>query len=219
MADALLKTLLDTVLSHWPILATLLAVLVVVKFIRSPTVKGWLGERQVNRGLRRLDPAHYRCFTDLYLPRPDGDGTTQLDHVVVSPYGIFVIETKNYQGWIFGTEKQAQWTQQIYRHKSKFQNPLHQNALHVKSLAAFLRLPADRFQSVVFFIGDATFKTPMPDNVLNRGLLDWIKAKKTRLLTPPEVATTIGRLSALDQATERKSARGEHLSHLKSRHR
>lgn len=41
----------------------------------------------------------------------------------------FVIETKNYQGWIFGTIKQPQWTQQIYRHKRKFQNPLHQNLL------------------------------------------------------------------------------------------
>jgi len=64
----------------------------------------------VNRGLRNFDPSRYRHFHGLYLPRPDGKGTTQIDHIVVSRYGIFVIETKNYRGWIFGSEKQRDWT-------------------------------------------------------------------------------------------------------------
>ncbi len=59
---------------------------------------------------------------------------TQLDHVVVSRFGVFVIETKNYRGWIFGSEKQPQWTQQIYRQKNRFQNPLHQNASSAKNV-------------------------------------------------------------------------------------
>lgn len=49
-----------------------------------PKIKGWLGERAVVRGLRQLDPEHYQAFHDLYLPRPDGKGATQIDHVVVS---------------------------------------------------------------------------------------------------------------------------------------
>jgi len=64
--------------------------------------------------LNKLDRKQYAVFHDLYLPRPDGKGTAQIDHVVVSPFGIFVIETKNMAGWIFGDERSRQWTQSIY---------------------------------------------------------------------------------------------------------
>lgn len=93
----------------------LVAVLYVVRFVYrryKSSIKGSLGEALVTHGtFRLLDEALYRGFSDLYVPRPDGDGLTQVDHVVVSPYGIFVIETKNYTGWIYGSEHQAKWTQ------------------------------------------------------------------------------------------------------------
>lgn len=58
--------------------------------------KGWAGETVTRRSfLGKLDPTIYRCYHDLYLPRPDGKGTTQVDHVVVSEFGVFVIETKS----------------------------------------------------------------------------------------------------------------------------
>lgn len=60
------------------------AVLVLIKILRLPKVKGRLGEWWVIRfGLKRLDRRHYCHFSDLYLPCPDGTGTTQIDHVVV----------------------------------------------------------------------------------------------------------------------------------------
>jgi hypothetical protein len=68
---------------------------------------------------------------------PSQGSTTQIDHVLVSVYGIFVIETKNMKGWIFGDERSAQWTQSIFGKKSRFQNPLRQNYRHVKALAEF----------------------------------------------------------------------------------
>ena len=75
-------------------------------------IKGWAGEAVTRvAGLGRLDTAVYRTYHDLYLPRPDGQGTTQIDHVVVSPFGVFVIETKNFSGWTFGGEEQRNWTQ------------------------------------------------------------------------------------------------------------
>src|SRR6185503_2424889 len=52
------------------------------------------------------------------------NGTTQIDHILIADTGIFVIETKHYQGWIFGGPNQSQWTQVIYKKKSKFQNPI-----------------------------------------------------------------------------------------------
>ena len=66
------------------------------------------------------------------------NGTTQIDHIVVSRYGVFIIETKNYKGWIFGGEKSSQWTQNIYGRKSSFMNPLRQNFAHIKAVEAQL---------------------------------------------------------------------------------
>lgn len=132
--------------------------------LKSPRVKGILGEQLVRFALRlRLDRATYRAVHDLTLPTPDG--TTQIDHVVVSRYGVFVIETKNMKGWIFGGERQAQWTQKIYRHTTRFQNPLLQNYKHVRALQALLDVPPETIHSVVTFVGASTFKTPMPENV------------------------------------------------------
>jgi len=205
--NTLLKTLSQT---YWPYLIGLLSLVLLSALIKSPLVKGWWGERQIRLNLRRLDPQRYQCFHDLYLPRPDGQGTTQIDHVVVSPNGIFVIETKNYSGWIFGSENGKEWTQQIYRKKSRFRNPLHQNALHLRALATHLDLPADRFHSFVYFIGSATFKKPLPDNVRTSGLIEWIKAHQCQLLTPPEHARAQQTLTTLDQTTHRPSAAKAH---------
>jgi hypothetical protein len=209
--------LLNPLLSNWPIFALLLGIFVLVKFLGSASFKGWFGEWMVCRGLNRLDHQLYRQFHDLYLPRPDGQGTTQLDHVVVSPFGIFVIETKNYKGWIYGSEKQPQWTQQIYRTKNRFQNPLHQNHLHVKALMQFLGLPANHFHSLVFFIGGAEFKSTMPGNVLNRDLLGWIKNHNSPILDPAASGNANARLESLCQSTDRKTAACDHIKSLNTR--
>jgi restriction system protein len=137
--------------------------------------------------------------------------------VVVSPFGIFVIETKNYRGWIFGSEKQRQWTQQIYRSKHKFQNPLHQNKLHVKALMQFLNLPEDHFHSVVLFIGNTEFKTDMPDNVLNGGLIRWIKNHAEPRIVTSTVDQAVSQLSELDRTINRRTASREHLKALRTR--
>lgn len=121
-------------------------------------MKGWLGEKLTALGIwMHLDKETYRRFHNVIVPARNG--TTQIDHVIVSPYGIFVVETKNYQGWIFGSANQAQWTQSIYGKKHRFQNPLRQNYRHIKCLSDYLDLPEDRFHSVVFFIGDCKLKT------------------------------------------------------------
>lgn len=214
-----LKPFLDPLLASWHFLLPLILICVLIKILRSPTFKGWFGENLINRGLRKLDPTLYKVFHDLYFPHPTEAGTTQIDHVIVSPFGIFVIETKNYRGWIFGSEKQREWTQQIYRKKNRFQNPLHQNKLHVKALMQFLNLPEDHFLPVVIFIGDTEFKTEMPENVRNCGLIEWIKKHNPVRLDSGLVEEVSGRLDELDRNTDRAKAAREHLAALKERHR
>jgi len=178
-------------------------------------IKGWLGEKLVAGGLwLGLNKRAYRRFNDVVLRAPDG--TTQIDHVVISIYGIFVIETKNMQGWIFGDAYQDNWTQTIYRHKSRFQNPLRQNYRHTQCLADFLELDHNLFHPVIMFIGDCELKTGVPPNVMTCGLIPYLRSIMTPILTQEQVQDAENRLAAL-QAGKRIS-RSEHLKSLEIRH-
>ncbi len=135
-----------------------------VSVLRIPAVKGMLGEWYVNRKLSRaLDSQQYQLFKNVTLPT--AEGTTQIDHILLSPFGVFVIETKNMRGRIFGSERQAKWTGQIYSRKYSFQNPLRQNYKHTETLRGLLMLPQEVVYSVVIFTARAKLKTSLPVNV------------------------------------------------------
>jgi hypothetical protein len=128
----------------------LLVLLVTLYRWFKPSVKGWIGEKTVAAYLALLPKEEYYLYSDLMLPT--NTGTTQIDHIVVSLYGIFVIEVKNYKGWIFGSEKSAQWTQNIYGKKNNFMNPIHQNYAHIKALETILNQYADtKIVSIIAF--------------------------------------------------------------------
>lgn len=103
-----------------------------------PGWKGQIGEKSVSRKLRDLSPEHYIVLNDLMLTSGGSTNATQIDHIVVSNYGIFCIETKAHKGWIFGSEKDRYWTQVIYRYKNKFFNPLRQNFAHIKAIEGLI---------------------------------------------------------------------------------
>jgi hypothetical protein len=92
------------------------------------------GEQEVAMELSKLDSSKYISYHDIYLRRGDGS-TVQVDHLVLSRFGIFVIETKNYSGKIYATLHKT-WYR--YPGKIKLQNPLHQNYGHVESLKEIL---------------------------------------------------------------------------------
>lgn len=156
--------LINAVLSSLSQYRFVIPFVLLVGLLRSPFIKGMIGEWYVNKKLvSGLAAEHYKLFKNVTLPTEDG--TTQIDHILLSPFGLFVIETKNMQGWIFGSERQAKWTQQIYKHKSSFQNPLRQNYKHTETLRDLLDLPKAVVYSVVIFTARAEFKTNMPENV------------------------------------------------------
>ena len=149
-------------------------------------VKGWTGELQTQfTQAPFLDLKVYHVFNNVLLKI--GERTTQIDHVIVSKYGIFVIETKKRNGYIYGKTFEASWTQVLYHKKVKFQNPLRQNYLHIKSLATVLNLDYTKMHSVIVFWGDCKFKTIMPVNVLNNNINGYIHSKKHIMLSDEEV--------------------------------
>ena len=201
--------LLITVLWYLLPLAIMLGVL------KSSWFKGKFGEFLVNLSARwLLDKSRYHLIKNVTLPTEDG--TTQIDHVLVSEFGVFVVETKNMKGWIFGGPHQRFWTQKIFRSNHKFQNPLHQNYKHVKTLQTLLGLSDHQVHSVVVFVGESTFKTPMPENVTQGlGYVRYIKSQTDPLLSLEQVAeirekVAAGRLKA-SFATDRA-----HAHHVRS---
>jgi restriction system protein len=174
----------------------LIPIFIFAVIIKSAWFKGVLGEWQVNLLIKFfLDKNNYHLIKNVTLPTDDG--TTQIDHIIVSKHGIFVVETKNMKGWIFGGANQKQWTQKIFKHTSKFQNPLHQNYKHVKTLEACLSTKNDCIFSVIIFIGDSTFKTEMPDNVrFARGGIEYIKSKRDIAFSEDEVANVIEQIES-----------------------
>lgn len=148
----------------------LVSLLVLVLFLRSACGRGRIGEWLMSCLLKRLDPRRYRVLNDIYLPKPDGT-TTQIDHVIVSPFGVFVVETKTYRGWIFAGADSKVWTQCIRKRgsrtpiKNTFQNPLHQNYAHLCAIEQCTGIPKDVMRSVVAFAGGVTFKTERPAGI------------------------------------------------------
>lgn len=192
----------------------LIPLFIFASVIKSAWFKGVLGEWQVNLLIKFfLDKNEYHLIKNVTLPT--NDGTTQIDHIIVSKYGIFVVETKNMKGWIFGSENQKQWAQKIFKNTSKFQNPLHQNYKHVKTLESCLNIKNETIFSVIIFIGDSTFKTKMPDNVrFARGGIEYIKDKKGIFFNNQEVIRIIGQIESGRLARGFKTNH-QHVKHVK----
>ncbi len=193
------------------------------KFIRqffhpSPEEIGNTGEKHVSNWLAGLDSESYLVINDMVIPDThEGSGTTQIDHVVLSPYGIFVVETKNYAGWIFGEEKATNWCQVLQREKHRFQNPYRQNFKHIACLSDLTKLPWNKFISIVAFVGDCEFKTrdELPRSLVTckRELLNYIHSfKEIRLRN--ESLVHIKTLLTQDVANQRQLLQNDHVSHV-----
>lgn len=124
--------------------------------------KGKIGEKVVAGKLDHLPKDQYRVLNNVTIPTPKG--SSQIDHLVVSIYGIFVIETKNYNGWIYGGEHAEYWTQNIYGNKYQLYNPILQNVGHVRALRSVLKdyepLP---ILPIVAFSGKADIKVKVEE--------------------------------------------------------
>lgn len=135
------------------IISTLVSIIILRLLIPS---KGNIGEKHVAKMLKRLPRDKYAVINNLLLN--DSGQTSQVDHVVISRYGVFVIETKVYQGRIYGGEDNEYWTQNIYGHKYQFRNPILQNYGHIKSIKKKNR----RLQQSAVYIHHCIFSSSRP---------------------------------------------------------
>lgn len=150
-----MKITIELLTNFWYLWAMI--VLGIIFQIFAPKIKGYFGEKSVSFFLSTLDESKYKVINNIMLRI--GDKTTQLDHVVVSNYGIFVIETKNYKGWITGNEYDDYWKQTIYNRKEKLRNPIKQNYGHIQALKEHLSEYSNaNFISIIAFTTKADLK-------------------------------------------------------------
>ena len=177
--------------------------------------RGWIGEKKTTfRMWLSLDANIYRRFHNIIIPGKSG--TTQIDHLLVSVYGLFIVETKNKTGWIFGSPDQAKWTQTLYKKKYSFQNPLRQTYRQKKVLAEYLDINDSIIHTVVYFVGDCKFKTPMPANVMRYGLRRYIRQYRKHILSPEETQHIVLLLER--HIAESSITRRDHVRSLRTRH-
>lgn len=185
---------------------------------KSAEKKGIAGEMRVSQLLTKLSPNEYQSLNDLCLST--GINYTQIDHVVVSVYGIFCIETKNWGGRIIGSASSEQWTQYVGSTTKYYRNPLLQNKAHIGVLQGFLS--RDRkapISSVVVFPSDTDLKiSNCNDNeqVITRDeLLMVLMANKKSVMTEIQMNQTIKILS--DANVVDPNIRKQHVLSVKAK--
>lgn len=177
--------------------------------------KGKLGEFVVSRFLNQLGPG-WEVLHDLTFVMDDGE-TTQIDHVVLSCKGIFVIETKNFEGSIFGRAEDAKWTQVLGRNKFSFQNPIRQNFRHTRFLSDRLGVNEAVLKPMVVFMGTVKFPKERPEGVyFPSQLVAAIKSHTENCLNNAQMGALRSKLERLGVTTSEKTA--VHLQSLKERH-
>lgn len=148
------------------IISIILILLLIIYRLYIPKIKGIIGEKSISSILFFLDKSKYIVINNVVLKK--GNNYAQIDHLVISDFGIFVIETKNFKGWIVGNENSEYWTQIIFKWKSKFYNPIKQNFGHIIALRECLSLyPNIKYISIVVFSSKSDIKVNSLSEVIN----------------------------------------------------
>jgi len=156
---------------------TIAGALLLTLFFRSAAshfaslVTGWIGELRIRRTLGRRSPT---VLHDFILPGAYG-GLTKIDHAILTAGGILCIQTKHYNGIIFGAEEEAQWTNVDGTIRRRFLNPLIQNEGRTRALQKVL--PNVPVANLIVFSGNVEFPTEPPKNVIRIAQVDGYIAK------------------------------------------
>ena len=167
---------------------------------------------------------YYKTLQNIYVPYKDS--TSEIDVLVVHKKGIYVIESKNYSGWIFGSENQQQWTQMLNKNtKEKFYNPVKQNKTHIKALSEYLQIEPSKMKSYIVFSERCELKK-VPENtqeyvITKRNyLLDLINKDiedKQDIFTNEEIDEIARKLEPLTNASQ--EVKDKHIENIEKKYK
>lgn len=123
--------------------------------------RGQYGEYLIYKKLQYFENLGARFLFNLYIPKSRYE-STEIDTLLIHKKGLFVFESKNYQGWIFGDARSNKWLQTFplgvgRSHREYFYNPIMQNSNHIKYLQRYLKKNL-KFHSIIVFSDQSTLK-------------------------------------------------------------
>lgn len=190
----------------------ILLILGILIDIYYPKFRGFMGEFWLKLELKKLPKNKYKLLNDIMIE--DEKGTHQIDHIVLSKYGIFVIEMKNYYGLIIGNQYKEKWYQYLGKNKYTFHNPMYQNYGHIKALSNVLKLNEELFIPITCFSNQVKLKVTSNKPVvqvdtINRNILKYNEEIITCDLN--ELSLNIENMNILD-----KNKRKEHVKNIRN---
>jgi hypothetical protein len=192
-------------------------------FFKTAFDKGNYGEFLTFSYLEKLGKQN-KLMTNVYIQKTDGT-TTEVDLIMLSETGIYVFESKNYSGWIFGDEKNKNWTQSLQnKQKNKFYNPIWQNRGHISALKDTLGIDKEDFyKSYIIFSERCTLKkitvtSPNVKVIKRNSLVRTIKKdmnKSPKIMTVEDIAKLYSKLQKYTLADE--VVKKAHIDSIKAR--
>ena len=194
-----------------------------IRSLKNYENKGQFGEYCIDFALTNHNlNGDFAVLRNVYVP--NGTRTTEVDLLMIHEKGIFVFESKNYSGWIFGSAEQLQWTQALKGgQKNRFYNPIRQNQSHIKALAQYLDMPVDAFTSYIVFSERCELKK-VPEDTSSVVILrrpDMLRHLRKTLnvsdvrYTHAEISGIAAKLEALTQITEEEKQ--QHIEDINSK--
>ena len=190
------------------IIIPIILIMILAVYLKRPETRGKRGENRVKWVIGETIENEQYVINDLIVS--NNGNTTQIDHIVINPRGVFVIETKNYSGEIYGSENQREWTQVLaYGNvKNKLYNPLKQNATHVYNVKRIVgNLP---IHSLVVFVQNNTYHIDA-NNVIPLSELKRTLSSGGSVLTVRQMETAYSLLLASKTEISTK----EHVENIK----
>jgi len=210
LVKVLCQLFIGLITNPWFVTLLVLSILVDILY---PKFRGFMGEFWVKQELKKLPKDKYIVLNDIMVNQ--NNSTHQIDHLIISQFGIFVIEMKNYYGLILGDEHRDKWIQYLGKKKCYFLNPIHQNYGHVKSLEELLNIDNKYFIPIVCFSNQAKLKIEAKDNVVPLNyLVSTIKGYQS-IIIESDLQEIYNRITALNIID--KAIRKNHVRNIKNR--
>lgn len=143
------------------IFGAIIAILIIRKLPNTPPktyneIMGENGENALENTLSKLD-GYFYILRNLIIPNEERKA--EIDLILLHEKGIYVFESKNFTGWIYGSQNANYWLQTFKQSKYKFYNPIRQNETHIKALISLLHLTKEnKPNSYIVFGDEATLK-------------------------------------------------------------
>ena len=194
---------------YWTIIITCLSIIITYKLFGA-TIIGWFGELWTKQSLNRLPKDKYIIINDVFI---ETNGYThQIDHVIVSRYGIFSVETKQYNGFITGNKYDKNWVRHAGKNKYYYTNPIRQNYGHVKAFSELLGIDETKIHNIVCIPSKAKLKIEHDGELVRYDtLVDKVLSYKEEIINNvDEIVNTIKSKNITDKSIKKK-----HIENIK----